>query len=106
MAGGVLLVARIMHMVGEAATVPTMTGARSGIPTEAGEAPPVVGVIHNQSQTGLAPSYLGRGLFFGVGSQDQEKIPNPIPRIALSVSGVLWVGLPVTIISFAGVALA
>ena len=105
MAGGVLLVARIMHMVGEAATVPTMTGARSGIPTEAGEAPPVAGVIHNQSQTGLAPSYLGRGLFFGVGSRAPRNIPEIIQCDGLAVSGVLWVGLRVTIICFASVAL-
>jgi len=92
-------------MVGEAATVPTMTGARSGIPTEAGEAPPVAGVIHNQSQTGLAPSYLGRGLFFGVGSRAPQNIPEIIQCDGLAVSGVLWVGLRVTIICFAGVAL-
>ena len=60
MAGGLPMVAGIMPMVGEAATVPRMTGARSGIPTEAGEAPPVVGVIHNQSQTGLTLSDLLR----------------------------------------------
>ena len=47
-------------MVGEGATVPTMTGARSGIPTEAGEAPRGAGVIHSQSQTGLTTSYLLR----------------------------------------------
>ena len=46
-----------MPTVGQAATVPRMTGARFGIPTEAGEAPPVVGVIHSQSQTGLTTSY-------------------------------------------------
>jgi hypothetical protein len=37
-------------VVGEAATVPTMTGALSGIPTEAGEAPRVAGVIHSKAK--------------------------------------------------------
>ena len=64
-----------MPTVGQAATVPRMTGARFGIPTEAGEAPPVVGVIHNQSPPGLSRCYLGQGRFFDVGSRDQEKIP-------------------------------
>ena len=75
MAGGLPMVARIMPAVGQAATVPRVTGARFGIPTEAGEAPPVVGVIHNQSPPGLSRCYLGQGLFFDVGSRDQEKIP-------------------------------
>ena len=60
MAGGVPMVAGIMPIVGEGTTVPRMTGARSGIPTEAGEAPRGAGVIHSQSQTGLTPSYLLR----------------------------------------------
>ena len=60
MAGGLPMVARIMPTVGQAATVPRMTGARFGIPTEAGEAPRVAGVIHSQSQTGLTPSDLLR----------------------------------------------
>jgi hypothetical protein len=53
------MVAGIMPMAGEGA-VPTMTRARSGIPTEAGEAPRGAGVIHSQSQTGWTPSYLLR----------------------------------------------
>ena len=47
-------------MVGEAATVPRMTGARSGIP-KAGEVPRMAGVIHSHSQRGLIPSDLLRG---------------------------------------------
>jgi hypothetical protein len=50
-------------MVGEAATVPTMTGARSGIPTEVGEVPLVVGVIH--SETGQKPQLSRPKLPFG-----------------------------------------
>jgi len=65
----------------------------------------VVGVIHSQSQRGLAPSYLGRGLFFGVGSRAPQNIPEIIQCDGLAVSGVLWLGLRVTIICFAGVAL-
>ena len=60
MAGGVPMVAGIMPMVGEAATVPRMTGSRSGTPTEAGEARRMAGVIHSQRQTGLTPSDLLR----------------------------------------------
>ncbi len=93
----------VLTVFGEAATVPTMTGALSGIPTEAGEAPPVAGVIHSQSQTGLTPSYLGRGLFFDVGSRAPENIPETIQRVALAVSGVLRVRLRVWIICCARV---
>jgi hypothetical protein len=93
--------AGIMPMVGQAGTVPRMTGARFGIPTEAGEAPPVAGVIHNQSPTGLARCYLGQGLFFDVSSRDQEKIPEARRRIALAVSGVLYMRLRLAAICFA-----
>lgn len=105
MAGGAPIVAGIMSMVGEAATVPRMTGARSGIPTEAGEALLVVGVIHNHSSTGLARCDLGRGLVFQVCSRDQEKTPETLRRIALAVSGVPCVCLRVSGIRFAPVAL-
>ena len=92
-------------VVGEAATVHMMTGARSGIPTEAGEVPPVAGVIHSQSQTGLTPSYLGRGIFFDVGSRAPVDIPETIHGIALAISGVLRVRLQVSVICFARLAL-
>jgi hypothetical protein len=95
------MVARIMPTVGQAATVPRMTGARFGIPTEAGEAPPVVGVIHNQSPPGLSRCYLGQGLFFDVGSRDQEKIPEIRRWIVLAASGVLCMRLRVSAICFA-----
>jgi hypothetical protein len=90
-------------MVGKAATVPTMTGAPSGIPIEVGEVPPVAGVIHSQSQRGLTPSYLGRGLFFDVGSRAPENIPETMQRVALAVSGVLRVRLRVWVICCARV---
>ena len=80
-----------------------MTGARFGIPTEAGEAPPVAGLIHSQSQATLTPSYLGQGLFFDAGSRDQEKIPETLRRIALAVSDVPRVRLRVSVICFVGV---
>jgi len=89
-----------MPMVGQAATVPRMTGARFGIPTEAGEAPPVVGVIHNQSLPGLSRCYLGQGLFFDAGSRDQEKIPETRPWIVLAASGVLCMRLRLAAICF------
>ena len=95
------MVARIMPTVGQAATVPRMTGARFGIPTEAGEAPPVVGVIHNQSPPGLSRCYLGQGRFFDVGSRDQEKIPETRRWIVLAASGVLCMRLRVSAICFA-----
>jgi len=101
MADGLPMVARIMPTVGQAATVPRMTGARFGIPTEAGEAPPVVGVIHNQSPPGLSRCYLGQGLFFDVGSRDQEKIPEIRRWIVLAASGVLCMRLRVSAICFA-----
>ena len=101
MAGGVPMVAGIMPMVGQAATVPRMTGVRFGIPAEAGEAPPVAGVIHNQSPTGLARCYLGQGLSFDVSSRDQEKIPEARRRIALAVCGVLCMRLRLAAICFA-----
>ena len=99
------MVAGIMPMVGQAATVPTMTGALFGIPTEAGGVPPVAGVIHNQSPTGLARCYLGQGLFFEVGSRDGEKILETRRRIALAVSGVLCMRSRLAAIYFARVAL-
>jgi hypothetical protein len=70
-------------------------------PYRAGEAPPVAGVIHNQSPTGLARCYLGQGLFFDVSSRDQEKIPEARRRIALAVSGVLCMRLRLAAICFA-----
>src|SRR5205814_10040284 len=65
----------------KAVTVPTTTGARSGIPTDTGKAPRVAGVIRGQSQTGLTPSYLGRGPFFDVGSRARENIPETLQGI-------------------------
>ena len=76
-------------------------GARFGIPTEAGEVPPVVGVIHNQSPPGLSRCYLGQGLFFDVGSRNQEKIPEIRRWIVLAASGVLCMRLRVSAICFA-----
>ena len=105
MAGGFPMMAGETSMDGEGVTVPTTIGARSRIPTEAGEAPPVAGVIHSQSQTGLTPSYLGRDLFFDAGSRAPEDIPEAIQRIALAISGVVRVRLQVLVISFTRVAL-
>ena len=104
-AGGFPMMAGETPMVGEAVTVPATIGARSHILIGAGEVPPGAGVIHSENQTGLTPSYLGRGLFFDVGSRAPQYIPEIIQCDALAVSGVLWVGLRVTIICFAGVAL-
>jgi hypothetical protein len=94
-----------MSMVGVAATIPTMTGTRSGIPTEAGEARPGAGVILSQSQTGLTFSDLARGLFFDVGGRAHQKISAAIRRIALAVSGMLRVRSRVSAICFTRVAL-
>jgi len=91
-------------VVGEAATVPTMTRARSGIPTEAGEVSAEAGVIHSESQMGLTPSCLGRDLFF-VGSRALENIPETIQPIALAVSGVLRARLRIFIIWLVPVAI-
>ena len=104
MAGGFPMMAGETSMDGEGVTVPTTIGARSRIPTEAGEAPPVAGVIHSQSQTGLTPSYLGRDLFF-VGSRALENIPETIQPIALAVSGVLRARLRIFIIWLVPVAI-
>ena len=105
MAGGFPMMAGETSMDGEGVTVPTTIGARSRIPTEAGEAPPVAGVIHSQSQTGLTPSYLGRDLFFDAGSRAPEDIPEAIQRIAFPVSGVLCARWWASDIRFAGIAL-
>jgi len=105
MAGGFPMMAGETSMDGEGVTVPTTIGARSRIPTEAGEAPPVVGVIHNQSPPGLSRCYLGQGLFFDVSSREQEKIPETSRRIALAVSGVLCMRLRLAAFCFARVAL-
>jgi hypothetical protein len=67
--------------------------------------PPVAGVIHNQSPTGLTHCYLGQGLFFDVSSREQEKIPETSRRIALAVSGVLCMRLRLAAFCFARVAL-
>jgi hypothetical protein len=105
MAGGFPLMAGETPMVGEAVTVLTTIGERSHIPIGAGEDPPVAGVIHSQSQTGLTLSYPGRGLFFDLGSRAPQNIPEIIQWDALAVSGVLRVGSRVTIICFARVVL-
>ena len=86
----------------KAVTVPTTTGARSGIPTDTGKAPRVAGVIRSQSQTGLTPSYLGRGPFFDGGSRARDNIPETLQGIVLAISGVLR--LRVSVICFARVA--
>ena len=64
-------------------------------------APPVAGLIRSQSQARLTPSYLGQGLFFDARSRDQEKIAETLRRLALAVSGVLRVRLPVWAVCFA-----
>lgn len=105
MAGGFPMMAGKTPTVGEAVTAPATIGGRSHIPIAAGEVPPVAGVIHSQNQTGLTPSHPGRGLFFDLGSRAPQNIPEIIQRIAVAVSGVLRVGLRVTIIRFARVVL-
>ena len=104
-AGGFPLMAGKTPMVGEAVTVLTTIGWRSHIPIGAGEVPPVAGVIHSQSQTGLTPSHLGRGLFFDVGRRAPENIPEILQRIAFAVSGVPRVRLRIWVICFARVAI-
>jgi hypothetical protein len=104
-AGGFPMIAGKTPMVGQAVTVPATIGARSHIPIGAGEVPPAAGVIHSENQTGLTPSYLGRGLFSDVGSRAPQNIPEIIQCDTPADSGVLWVGLRVTITWFAGVAL-
>ena len=74
------------RFIGEAATVSRMTGTRCGIPTEAGEAPRVAGVIHSQSQAGLTPSYLGRGLSLDVGSRASETAVSHLGHITRASS--------------------
>jgi hypothetical protein len=105
MAGGFPLMAGETPMVGEAVTVLTTIGERSHIPIGAGEDPPVAGVIHSQSQTGLTPGYPGRGHFFDLGSRAPQNIPEIIQWDVLTVSGVLRVCLRVTISCFARVVL-
>jgi hypothetical protein len=65
----------------------------------------VVGVIHNQSSTGLARCDLGTGLVFQVGSRDRKKIPETLRRIALAVSRMLRVRLRVSTICLVRVVL-
>jgi hypothetical protein len=91
-------------MVGEAVTVSTTIGAPFHIPIGAGEAPPVAGVIHSQSQPGSTPSYPGRRLFFDVGSRAPENLPEIIQWNARVASGLLRERLRVSVICFAGVA--
>jgi hypothetical protein len=104
-AGGFPMMAGETPIVGEAVTVPTTIGARSHIPIGAGEVPPVAGVIRSPNQAGLASGYLGRGLFFDVGSRAPEKIPKTVERVALTVSGVPCTRLHVLAIFFARLAL-
>jgi hypothetical protein len=92
-------------MVGQAVTVPATIGARSHILIGAGEVPPVAGVIHRENQTGLTPSYLGRGLFSDVGGRAPQNISEIIQCDGLAIPGVLWVVI-LRIIRFAGVALS
>ena len=65
----------------------------------------MAGVIHSQSQTGLTPSYLGRGFFFDVGSRAPENIPETIQRIVVAVSGVLRARLRIFILWLVPVAI-
>ena len=60
----------------------------------------MVGVIHNESPPGLSRCYLGQGLFFDVGSRNQEKIPEIRRWIVLAASGVLCMRLRLAAICF------
>jgi hypothetical protein len=57
----------------------------------------VVGVIHSQSQTGLTPGYLGRGLSFDMRSRASENMRKTIQRIGPAVSDVLRVSARVAL---------
>ena len=69
------------------------------------ENPLVIGVIHNQSSTGLAGCDPGTDLVFQVGSRDREKIPDTLLQIVLAVSCVLCVRLRVSTICWTRLAL-
>jgi hypothetical protein len=105
MAGEFPMMAGKTPLVGEAVTVPTTIGARSHIAIGADEVSPVAGVTRSQSQTDLTPGYHGRGLFFELGSRAPENIPETIQRVALAVSGMLRVGLRISVICFTRAAL-
>jgi hypothetical protein len=84
---------------------PTEAGARGGTPIGLGGLPTVAGLIRSQSETGLIPSDLGRGIFLDVGSRAPEDMLETLQRIGLAISGVLRARLWVSVICLARVAL-